>query len=60
MPDKFTDVEKAKKYLKDIKAHAFLELDKLEDTNILQLANINWSMGLRSGDINEVEFPDTE
>ena len=58
MSEHFTDVEKAKEYMKEIKAHAFISLDTMDEKTLLILANANWRMGLRPGHVKEVEFPD--
>jgi hypothetical protein len=57
MPDKFTDVEKAKEYMKQIRAHAFVDIEKMDHKTLLILANANWRM-LGDEHIKEVELPD--
>lgn len=58
--DKDFTIEEAKQYLTDIKADLFIRnFETLNEDWVITLAKANWAMGLRKGDINEVEFPET-
>lgn len=59
MDEKFksSNIEDAKNYLREILVDVFAgNLDNMPEHFVLQLANANWEMGLRKGDIKNLEM----